>query len=87
VTYSLQIKESVLKALAKLPKADRARADERISALASNPRPPGCVKLSGHSGLWRIRVGDWRIVYQIQDELLIVLVLSVGHRREIYRGL
>jgi mRNA interferase RelE/StbE len=87
VIYAVQIKESVLKALAKLPKADRIRADQRISALVNNPRPIGCVKLSGHPGLWRIRVGDWRIVYQIQDEQLIVLVLNVGHRREVYRGM
>jgi mRNA interferase RelE/StbE len=77
----------VLKALAKLPKGDRARADQRISALANNPHPFGCVKLSGQPGLWRISVGDWRIIYQIQDERLIVLVLNIGHRRDVYRGL
>jgi mRNA interferase RelE/StbE len=61
------------------------RLDPALLALADNPRPPGCVKLSGEESLWRVRVGDYRIVYQIQDKLLKVLVINVGHRREIYR--
>lgn len=61
------------------------RLDPAILALAQNPRPPGCVKLSGEESLWRIRVGDYRIVYQIQDAALLVLVVKVGHRREVYR--
>ena len=61
------------------------RLDPAILALANNPRPPGCLKLSGSDSLWRIRVGDYRIVYQIQDDALLVLVVNLGHRREIYR--
>ena len=56
-----------------------------ILALAENPRPPGCLKLSGEESLWRIRVGDYRVVYQVQDAVLLVLVVKLGHRREIYR--
>lgn len=60
------------------------RLDQAILSLAENPRPPGCVKLQGQP-YHRIRVGDYRIVYQIKDDVLIVLVVSIGHRREIYR--
>ena len=61
------------------------RLDPAIQALAGDPRPPGCKKLSGERSLWRIRTGDYRIVYQVEDEQLLVLVVKVGHRREIYR--
>ena len=88
MTYVLRIKESAEKALAKLPKPDRIRVDQHILALTGNPRPSGAIPLKGGGkGLWRVRVGDWRIVYQIQDDLLIVLVINVAHRREVYRGL
>ena len=53
--------------------------------LASQPRPLGCDKLAGPDYLYRIRVGDYRIVYQIRDEVLLVLVVKIGHRREVYR--
>lgn len=56
-----------------------------IQALASNPRPPGCRKLTGSKNDWRIRVGDYRIVYEIADEIRIVRVNRVRHRREVYR--
>jgi len=53
--------------------------------LGENPRPPGCVKLAGPDALYRIRIGDYRIVYQIRDAELLVVVVAIGHRREIYR--
>jgi mRNA interferase RelE/StbE len=87
VSYSILFLPSARKALAKLPKADQARVDQQVLALADNPRPTGCLKLSGPSGLWRIRVGDYRVVYEIRDKELIVLVVSIAHRREVYRGL
>jgi mRNA interferase RelE/StbE len=58
-----------------------------INALEANARPAGCVKLAGEPDLYRIRVADYRIVYQVSDAALIVLVLSIGHRREVYRNL
>ena len=61
------------------------RLREAIDALAENPRVPGNVKLQGEGELYRVRVGDYRIVYQIQDAVLVVLVVQIGHRREIYR--
>ena len=57
-----------------------------VDKLRSNPRPPGCVKLQGEDVLWRIRVGDYRVVYAIREEELIVLVVKVAHRKDVYRG-
>ncbi len=62
------------------------RLRSAIDALEQEARPAGCVKLAGSPDLYRIRVGDYRIVYQVQDTQLVVLVLSIGHRREVYRG-
>lgn len=56
-----------------------------IEALADDPRPSGCRKLAGSERTWRIRVGDYRVVYEIEDELLVVLVMRVRHRRDVYR--
>ncbi|MGH7866310.1 MAG: type II toxin-antitoxin system RelE family toxin [Candidatus Dormibacteraceae bacterium] len=69
----------------KLPADAQRRIDVDVQALTENPRPAGCKKLAGEESLWRIRVGDYRIIYQIYDDRLLVLVLKVGHRRNIYR--
>ena len=61
------------------------RLREALNALEANPRPVNCVKLQGQDELYRVRVGDYRIIYQIQDQRLIVLVVQIGHRRQIYR--
>lgn len=61
------------------------RLRSAIDSLAENPRPAGCVKLTGSNNLSRLRVGDYRIIYQIQDRMLLVLVVDIGHRREVYR--
>ncbi len=88
MSYSILFLPSAQKALAKLPQKDQARVDRQVLALADKPRPAGAVALKGGGkGLWRVRVGNWRIVYQIQDDRLIVLVVDVAHRREVYRGL
>jgi mRNA interferase RelE/StbE len=62
------------------------RIDARIRSLAEEPRPPGAEKLAGESEVYRVRVGDYRILYQIHDAVLTVLVVRVRHRREVYRG-
>ena len=87
MSYAVRIKQSALRTMDRLPKQDRSKVDGRIRTLADSPRPPGCVKLAGQENLWRIRVGDYRVVYEIRDKELIVLVVSVAHRREVYRGL
>lgn len=58
---------------------------EALNALADDPRPPGCIKLQGGEGELRIRIGDYRVVYDVVDDELVVLILRVGHRREVYR--
>jgi len=60
---------------------------EALAVLRDDPRPPGCVKLTGADDLWRIRVGQYRVVYTIRDDELLVLVVRVAHRRDVYRGL
>ena len=65
----------------------RERIDESIRRLASEPRPHGCAKLAGYDDLYRIRVGDWRIVYALEEDRLIVLVLRIEPRGRAYRGL
>ena len=84
--YRIAVKPSAVKALAAVPNPARLRIARRIDALADDPRGPGAVKLAGEDDLYRVRVGDYRIVYQIQDRVLLVLVLRVGHRRDVYRG-
>ncbi|MGB4592243.1 MAG: type II toxin-antitoxin system RelE/ParE family toxin [Coriobacteriia bacterium] len=83
-SYSVSLKRSVLEDLDPLPRRDRARIMERIGVLADDPRPNGCEKLSALER-YRIRVGDHRIVYSIEDAVLVVWVVRVGHRRDVYR--
>lgn len=85
-SYRLEFSSSVAKALRAIPNADVARLLTRIEALADNPRPPGCEKLSGLPR-YRIRQGLYRIVYEIRDDVLLVLVVKVAHRKDVYRGL
>jgi mRNA interferase RelE/StbE len=68
-------------------RAVQSRVVERISLLVDDPRPPDAKRLRGPGGIWRIRVGDWRICYQIRDRLLLVLVLIVGRRGNVYERL
>ena len=63
----------------------RRRLAPAIARLADDPRPAGAIPLTGTTGLMRVRVGDWRVIYQVQDAVLLVLVVQVGHRREVYR--
>ncbi|MFL6276507.1 MAG: type II toxin-antitoxin system RelE family toxin [Blastocatellia bacterium] len=71
--------------LAALPKSVFKRADSKIRSLAHHPLPPGSKKLQGN--LFRIRVGDYRIVYQIESDQIVIVIVRVRHRREVYRGL
>ena len=80
-TVSIQLPAN--RQLSKLDQTVRKRVGAAISALTVNPRPPGCKKLVGVDA-WRIRVGDWRVIYQIHDKQLIVIVVRVGHRRDVY---
>ena len=84
--YKILIKPSATKEIESIRnKKDRQRIVRRIQTLAASPRPRGCEKLSGAQNRYRIRQGVYRIVYQIEDEALVVYVVKVGHRKEVYR--
>lgn len=83
-SYKLVFKKSVAKDLRPLPKQDVKRILQRIRSLADDPRPAGCEKLSGQER-YRVRQGVYRIIYEIEDARLVVLVVKVAHRREVYR--
>ena len=83
-SYRLLIKPSAAKELEGIPLKDRQRLVKRIQALADEPRPPGCEKLSG-SDRYRIRQGNYRVVFGIEDDQLVVVVVKAGHRRDVYR--
>ena len=82
--YNILIKPSAAKELKKLPKKDIPRIVAKIESLANDPRPGGVEKLTSHEN-YRVRLGIYRIIYSIEDENLIVIVIKVGHRKDIYR--
>ena len=82
--YSLHIKHSAQKELDSLDDALFNRIDRKILPLAGNPRPAGCKKLKGFKDLWRIRIGDYRVVYVVDDAIKTVTVTHIAHRREGY---
>lgn len=84
-SYELVFKKSVAKDLRACPKQEVKRIMQRIRSLAQDPRPTGCEKLSGQER-YRVRQGAYRIVYEIEDGRLIVLIVKVGHRRDVYRS-
>ena len=85
--YKLRIKKSAVKELETISrKSDRQRIAARIESLAENPRPPGCKKLSG-SDRYRIRQGDFRIVYSVEDDELVIYVVKIGDRKSVYKAL
>ncbi len=85
-TYSVRIKTSAVKEIEAIPtKRERQRVVRRISALADDPRPVGCQKLAGGKNRFRVRQGRYRIVYSVEDSELVVEVVRVGHRKDVYR--
>jgi mRNA interferase RelE/StbE len=82
--YTVTIPRAVHKQIAALPAAVGRRVLADIQALASNPRPPGCSKLT-NADLWRLRVGTYRVIYAIDDVTHVVTIVRVGHRRDVYR--
>ena len=82
--YRIEVSRRAAKVVTSLEKPLRRRVLASIEALADDPRPPGCTKLVGQDA-WRIRVGDYRVLYEIHDQVLLVIVVDVGHRRAIYR--
>lgn len=82
--YRIEITKSAGKELEKIPKSDRERIIDRIRGLGADPRPIGSKKLSGDEK-YRIRQGDYRVLYRIFEEIITVTVVKIGHRREVYR--
>ena len=83
--YRVEWRPAAARALRKLPQQIQKRIGAKVDALAEAPRPPDAVKLSGEKNVWRVRVGAYRILYIPEEALLLVLVVDVGHRREVYR--
>ena len=86
MAYAVVLKPAARRDLRKLPDDVRRRIASRIDALAGDPRPSGAEDLRGEPDLYRVRVGEYRILYQIESKALVVLVVRIGHRREVYRG-
>jgi mRNA interferase RelE/StbE len=84
MSYKVLILRRAQKEMAELPAGDFERVRAEIESLAHSPRPHGCQKLSGREG-WRIRAGNYRVIYEIDDRQRSVTVLHVGHRRDVYR--
>jgi mRNA interferase RelE/StbE len=87
VKYRLEYKRSVKKELQRLPKGARVAIVRKILALAGEPKPEGSAKLKGSRNLYRFRHGDYRVVYSIDNDVIVVTIIRIGHRREVYRQL
>lgn len=86
MTYTVTIAPAAERQLRKFDPQVRRRVQAVIELLSANPRPPKAIQLVGGAGEWRVRTGDYRVIYEIHDDQLIVLVLRVGHRRDIYES-
>lgn len=86
MTYEVTFTTAAAKQISRLPKEARARTLDAIESLGTNPRPPGSTKLVGERTAWRIRIGDYRVIYDLVESELTVVVVRAGHRREVYRS-
>jgi mRNA interferase RelE/StbE len=84
--YRVEIKPKAEKALGKMPKPDRVHIIRALEELEPDPRPKDAVKMVGSDSTYRVRVGDYRIVYEIVDRILFVYVVRIAHRKDVYRG-
>jgi mRNA interferase RelE/StbE len=85
VTYEVRLAPAAVRQLRTLDPPGRRRVQAAIDLLAEEPRPPGARQLVGGAGEWRVRTGDFRIIYDIRDGELLVLVIKVGHQRDVYK--
>lgn len=86
MTYRITLSPMAGRQLRKLDAQVRRRIQAALDLLAEQPRPPSATRLVGGAGEWRVRTGDYRIVYEIEDDRLLILVLRIGHRREVYEA-
>jgi len=82
--YKVIVVKSAIKELSKLPSKESLRLSEKINELKDDPRPPGCIKLTGRKDKYRIRVGNYRVLYTVEDTILVVHVIKVRNRKDIY---
>lgn len=87
MVYKVEVKRSVVKAIACLETSIQRQIAEALKSLASCPFPNGSRKIQGRADTWRIRIGNYRVVYEVHEERLVIYVVRVGHRREVYRNL
>ena len=85
--YRIEFKKSAAKALKKIPKSDQKRIADKIDSLSEKLPDPATTKMKGDNPFHRIRVGDHRIIYEIQGDILLIVILKIGHRKEVYRRL
>jgi mRNA interferase RelE/StbE len=83
--YTVEIARRAVKAIARLPRTEQQRVRAAIDLLADEPRPPGSAALLGEESTYRVRVGNYRILYEVIDDRLVIQVVRVGHRRDVYR--
>ena len=83
--YTVEIARRAIKSIAGLPRKEQHWVRAAIDLLAGEPRPPSCVALAGEESLYRVRVGDYRILYEVIDARLVIQVVRGGHRRDVYR--
>ncbi len=86
MAYSVDLSKQAERQLCQLSRETQKRIKFHIDALANVPRPHGVTKLTGVDNVYRIRIGEYRVLYEIHDDVLVVLVIRIGHRREVYRG-
>ncbi|RLB98059.1 MAG: hypothetical protein DRH90_22425 [Deltaproteobacteria bacterium] len=85
--YSVEFRPAVLKRLKRLPRKDLRRIKKRIDDLAENLPPPATTKMKGSNSFHKIRTGDYRIIYEIHEDRLVILVVKIGHRKDVYKRL
>ena len=83
--YTVEIARRAVKSISRLPRKEQQRVRAAIDLLAEEPRPPGCAALTGDDSVYRVRVGNLRILYEVVDARLVIQVIRVGHRRDVYR--
>ncbi len=85
MAYQVEITPAAKRQIKKLVKQTQELIIQRLEQLAVNPRPPGVLKMEGEENLYRVRVADYRIIYELQDRVLLIVVVKVGHRGDVYR--
>mgnify|MGYP001374319754 CR=1 FL=1 len=85
--YRIEVKRSAAKVLKNIPKVDQRRIIKKIDSLADQLPNPKTTKMKGNNPFHKIRVGDYRIIYEIQEDILLILILKIGHRKDIYKKL